>query len=57
MAHKFVCEVPGCSTQAADDDRERVRRIADEHMRAHHPEEAIDQAKMDGYIHFAGRVG
>ena len=52
MAYKYVCKATGlaCDTEYEDDSEEKVRRQAEEHIRAHHPDQAVDGEKANAML-------
>lgn len=58
MGHKFLCRTLGieCDAEIHDEDKEKVIRDADEHVKTRHPGNAVDRARLDGYIQYSGRV-
>ena len=51
MAHKYVCRDAGlnCDVELRDENEEKLRQEAEEHLRRDHPTEAIEQEKVRGY--------
>lgn len=52
MPYRYVCSNAGftCEVEYVDEDEEKVRNEAREHIRKDHPQEAIEQDKADALL-------
>lgn len=55
---KFLCEWlgMGCDYEFEDDDEETVATTAEEHLKTHHPDEAVERDRVRAIIRGGGPI-